>query len=102
MSLPFSVGKQLGNIVVAQAGTKAQRAGIRAIRLRYLGVEQFVETDAEGLVDHFFKGLAQSSRAALCLSRDIWIESQCGSHRGIMMSMSQESRWKEKNNGFHG
>lgn len=87
MILSFYASQQLSNIVVSKTLTQSQGTGLRAIRLGRRWIQHFLQPDAERGIHDFLERFVQLGSALLCRGRDIRIERQRGSHKGIMMPL---------------
>ena len=91
MILSFRAREQFGNIVVAETLPETERTSLRPVWLGWWRSQDFIKTRPQRCVNYFLERLLQFGRALLCFGRDVGIERQCGSHKGIMMLIRKKS-----------
>jgi len=92
MILTFRAGEQFGDIVAAESPAQSHRPRIRAIGPGGRGIQDRIEPDPQGGVDHFLERLAELFGAPLRFGGNIRVKRQCCSHTSMMMPSKGVSR----------
>jgi hypothetical protein len=83
--LPFTQREQFRDIVIGRAGSKSERTPLGMVGFCLRLLQQFIQANAQGLVNHLFEWFAELSCAAFCFCSYVRVQSQCCSHANVIM-----------------